>query len=66
MQSGVVKWFDPTKGYGFIAGDNGVDVFVHQSNVLMQGYRVLNTGQRVRYKVESTEKGNSAVNVTME
>ena len=47
MQKGTVKWFDAVKGYGFIAGDDGKDVFVHQSNILMKGLRALEVGQRV-------------------
>ncbi len=66
MQSGVVKWFDPVKGYGFIAGDDGKDAFVHQSNILMRGFRILESGQRVSYRTEQTEKGNNAVNVSLE
>ena len=66
MQSGVVKWFDPVKGYGFIAGDDGKDAFVHQSNILMTGFRILESGQRVSYRTEQTEKGNNAVNVSLE
>lgn len=66
MQNGTVKWFDAVKGYGFIAGDDGKDVFVHQSNILMKGFRVLEVGQRVSYQIESTEKGNKAINVVLE
>lgn len=66
MQHGVVKWFDPVKGYGFLAGDDGKDVFIHHSNILMKGFRLLEAGQRVSYQVEVTEKGNNAVNVTLE
>nr|DAO28494.1 MAG TPA: hypothetical protein [Inoviridae sp.] len=66
VQYGVVKWFDPLKGYGFIAGDDCKDVFVHQSNILMNGFRTLETGQRVRYQVDQTNKGNIAVNVVVE
>ncbi len=66
MQSGVVKWFNPVKGYGFIAGDDGKDAFVHQSNILMRGFRILESGQRVSYRTEQTEKGNNAVNVSLE
>ena len=62
----VKKWFDPLKGYGFIAGDDCKDVFVHQSNILMNGFRTLETGQRVRYQVDQTNKGNIAVNVVVE
>lgn len=66
MQKGTVKWFDAVKGYGFIAGDDGQDVFVHQSNILMKGFRVLEVGQRVSYQIEPAEKGNKAINVVVE
>lgn len=66
MQKGTVKWFDAVKGYGFIAGDDGKDVFVHQSNILMKGFRALEVGQRVSYQIEPTEKGNKAINVVVE
>ena len=65
MQQGTVKWFDPVKGYGFIVGDDGRDIFVHHSEVLMKGFRLLEAGQRVSYQVESVEKGNKAVNVIL-
>ena len=54
MQKGTVKWFDAVKGYGFIAGDDGKDIFVHQSNILMKGFRALEVGQRVSYQIEPT------------
>ena len=66
MQQGVVKWFEPVRGYGFITGDDGRDIFVHQSNILMNGFRFLEVGQRVSYQVEPTEKGNKAINVVVE
>lgn len=66
MQKGTVKWFDAVKGYGFIAGDDGQDVFVHQINILMKGFRALEVGQRVSYQIEPTEKGNKAINVVVE
>lgn len=66
MQQGTVKWFDPVKGYGFISGDDKEEVFVHQSNILMKGFRFLEVGQRVSYQVEPTEKGNRAINVVVE
>ena len=65
MRQGVVKWFDPEKGYGFIAGEDGKDLFVHQSNILMKGFRKLEIGQRVSYQVETTEKGDNAINVVI-
>ena len=66
MQKGTVKWFDAVKGYGFIAGDDGKDIFVHESNILMKGFRALEVGQRVNYQIEPTEKGNNAINVVVE
>ena len=61
--TGTVKWFNATKGYGFIAQDGGQDVFVHQSNIEAEGYRTLNEGQRVQFNVESSPKGLKATNV---
>lgn len=66
MHHGVVKWFRTVKGYGFIAGDDGEEVFVHHSNILMNGFRNLEVGQRVSYQIEQTEKGKKAVNVVVE
>lgn len=65
MKQGVVKWFDAVKGYGFLVGDEGEETFVHQSNILMKGFRHLEPGQKVSYRVEQTEKGNNAVNVAV-
>ena len=66
MQQGTVKWFEPVKGYGFISGDDGIDIFVHQSDILMKGFRFLEVGQRVSYQVEPTEKGNKAITVIVD
>ena len=66
MHHGVVKWFKTVKGYGFIAGDDGKEVFVHHSDILMNGFRNLEVGQRVSYQIEQMEKGNKAVNVVVE
>ena len=54
---GVVKWFDPKKGYGFIIGPEGQDIFVHYSKIEGAGFRVLKDGSPVRYDAEPTEKG---------
>lgn len=62
-ESGVVKWFNSTKGYGFIQRDNGGDVFVHYSAILGVGYRSLDEGQRVEFDVAEGEKGPQAQNV---
>jgi len=60
---GTVKWFNASKGYGFIARDGGEDVFVHQSAIQSEGYRTLEEGQRVEFEVEPGAKGPKAVNV---
>ena len=60
---GTVKWFNASKGYGFIARDGGEDVFVHYSAVQADGYRTLEEGQLVEYSVERGPKGLQATNV---
>jgi CspA family cold shock protein len=60
---GTVKWFNATKGYGFIGRDDGEDVFVHFSAVEMEGYRRLKEGQKVEFSVEQGPKGVQAANV---
>ena len=62
-ESGTVKWFNNSKGYGFIQRDNGGDVFVHYSNILGVGFRSLDEGQRVEFNVAEGEKGPQAQNV---
>lgn len=61
--TGTVKWFNGEKGYGFIAQENGQDVFVHYSAIMTEGFRSLYEGQEVEFSVESTSKGLQAVNV---
>jgi CspA family cold shock protein len=61
---GTVKWFNATKGYGFLAREGGEDVFVHFSAITMSGYRTLTEGQQVEFSVEQGPKGLQAVNVT--
>jgi len=61
--TGTVKWFDAGKGYGFVARDEGADVFVHQSAIQAEGYRTLAEGQRVEFEVEQGPKGAKASNV---
>lgn len=62
--TGKVKWFNAAKGYGFITGDDGVEVFVHFSSINQDGYKSLDDGQAVSYEVTEGEKGPQAVNVT--
>ncbi len=64
---GTVKWFNATKGYGFIAQEGGEDVFVHFSAIEMSGYRELHEGQRVQFDVENDPRGKGlrAANVTV-
>jgi cold shock protein len=60
---GTVKWFNATKGYGFIGRDDGEDVFVHFSALEMEGYRRLKEGQKVEFSVEQGPKGLQAARV---
>jgi CspA family cold shock protein len=60
---GTVKWFNATKGYGFIEREEGEDVFVHYSSIQSEGYRTLNQGQRVEFTIEQGPKGLQASNV---
>jgi CspA family cold shock protein len=62
---GTVKWFNATKGYGFLAREGGEDVFVHFSAIQSEGYRSLTEGQKVEFSVENGPKGLQAVNVTL-
>ena len=60
---GTVKWFNGSKGYGFLAREDGADVFVHYSAIEGDGYRNLQEGQRVEFSIEKGPKGLQAVNV---
>jgi cold shock protein len=60
VAQGTVKWFNSEKGYGFIAVDNGPDVFVHFSAIQMDGYKSLEDGQRVEFEVTQGNKGPQA------
>lgn len=62
--TGKVKWFNAAKGYGFITGDDGKEVFVHFSAIVQEGYKSLEDGQAVNYEVTEGEKGPQAVNVS--
>ncbi|KPK02305.1 MAG: cold-shock protein [Nitrospira bacterium SG8_35_4] len=63
MAKGTVKWFDETKGYGFITGEDGKDIFVHYSSIQGGGFKSLAEGDAVSYEVEKGDKGPKAVNV---
>ena len=62
-EQGTVKWFNGSKGFGFIERDSGEDVFVHFSAILTDGFRTLNEGQRVEFSVTQGEKGPQAQDV---
>ena len=64
MDTGVVKWFNDAKGYGFITPENGVDVFVHHSAILGEGFKTLAEGQKVSFEITKGQKGLQASNVT--
>ncbi len=63
MAKGTVKWFNDTKGFGFIRSDEGQDVFVHQSEIRCDGYRSLAEGARVEFELTDGPKGPKATNV---
>ena len=64
MGTGVVKWFNGEKGFGFITPDDGAsDLFVHHSEIQMSGYRTIDEGQRVQFDVQQGQKGLQAVQV---
>ncbi len=62
-ETGTVKWFNASKGYGFIGREDGPDVFVHYSAINSDGYRTLQEGQRVEFSIEKGPKGLQAANV---
>ncbi|MCG2710770.1 MAG: cold-shock protein [Candidatus Omnitrophica bacterium] len=63
MAKGTVKWFNNSKGYGFITPESGDDVFVHHSAIQGEGYKSLDEGQQVEFEVEQGPKGAQATNV---
>ena len=63
-ETGTVKWFNDSKGYGFISREAGEDVFVHHSAISGSGFKTLAEGDRVTFDVEQGAKGPSALNVT--
>ncbi|MBF6339777.1 cold-shock protein [Nocardia abscessus] len=63
MEHGTVKWFNADKGFGFIARDSGGDIFVHHSEILADGFRTIETGQRVQFTIGQGPKGPAAQKV---
>ena len=63
MAVGTIKWFNGEKGYGFIATEDGTDVFLHYSAIQMEGYKTLKEGQKVEFEVVQGQKGPQAENV---
>ena len=63
MATGTVKWFNNTKGYGFITTEDGPDVFVHYNDIEGEGFKTLDEGQSVEFEVAEGDKGPKAVNV---
>lgn len=63
MPTGTVKWFNDSKGYGFIEQESGEDVFVHHSSIQGEGFKTLKEGQTVEFEIAEDEKGKKAVNV---
>ncbi len=65
MANGIVKWFNDSKGFGFIEQENGKDVFVHHTGINSTGFKSLNEGDRVSFDIEEGQKGPAATNVTV-
>ena len=64
METGTVKWFNGSKGYGFITREEGDDVFVHYRNIEGEGFKSLEDGDKVQFNVEQGQKGLQAANVS--
>jgi CspA family cold shock protein len=65
MIEGTVKWFNESKGFGFLSREGGPDVFVHHSEIRAEGFRTLHEGDKVRFEVVDSPKGPRAANVTV-
>ena len=66
MEKGTVKWFNESKGYGFIERESGEDVFVHYTSIQGDGFKTLREGQGVEFEIAEDSKGPKAVNVVPE
>ena len=64
METGTVKWFNGSKGFGFITREEGDDLFVHFKSILGDGYKTLDEGDQVQFEVGESPKGLQAINVT--
>jgi len=64
MIEGTVKWFNESKGFGFLSREGGPDVFVHHTEIVADGYRTLNEGDRVQFEVVDSPKGPRAAKVS--
>ena len=62
-ETGVVKWFNDKKGYGFITRDSGQDIFVHHTAIVAEGFRSLSEGDRVEFSIKQDQKGQAAADV---
>jgi CspA family cold shock protein len=65
MANGIVKWFNESKGFGFIEQESGKDVFVHHTGINGSGFKTLNEGDNVSFDIEEGQKGPAATNVTV-
>jgi CspA family cold shock protein len=65
MIEGTVKWFNESKGFGFLSQEGGPDVFVHHSEIRGEGFKTLNEGDKVQFEVTQSPKGPRAANVTI-
>ena len=64
MANGTVKWFNATKGFGFVTSEDGQDLFAHFSAIQSDGFKSLDEGQKVEFDVEEGQRGPQAVNIT--